>query len=192
MIDVAIIGASGYTGVELIKILFNHPKFNITYIATSKGEDTLINLHPFFDKVYNQDIKKANALEISKVAKIAFLALPHKTSMGFAKELLKAGKIVIDLSADYRFKDVNVYEKWYKVKHSSVNLLNQAVYGLPEINRKQIKQANLIANPGCYPTASILGLVPFVDYIDENFPIFIDAKSGVSGAGKNALHLHTM
>ena len=182
MIDVAVVGASGYTGLELLKILINHPKFNITYIATSGGGEDILDLHPSLTGLIDSCVKKADAKEIAKSAKLAFLALPHKASMGFAKELLAVGVKIVDLSADYRLK-LETYEKHY-CPHVDKEHLKDAVYGLPEMYREDIKKSSLVANPGCYPTASILALLPFVDMIDENYPIFIDAKSAVSGAGK--------
>jgi N-acetyl-gamma-glutamyl-phosphate reductase len=182
MIDVAIVGASGYTGLELLKILINHPKFNINYVATSEGESSITSLHPSLHDVFEIEVEKADAKTIAKKAKLAFLALPHKASMGFAKELLKLGVKVVDLSADYRL-ELETYEKHYSPHEDKVHL-PLSVYGLPELYREEIKQSQLVANPGCYPTASILALLPFTPYIDEQFPLFIDAKSGVSGAGK--------
>ena len=183
MMNVAIIGASGYTGLELIKILINHPRFNITYIANSCGDINVQDLHPCLKDVINMDVELANASQVADVAQLAFLALPHKTAMSFAKELLALGVKVIDLSADYRL-ELDTYEKHY-CAHEDKNNLANAVYGLPEYFKEDIKNASLIANPGCYPTASLLALLPFIDYIDTDAPIFIDAKSGVSGAGKN-------
>jgi len=181
--NVAIIGASGYTGLELIKILINHPKFNIAYIANSSGEMNVQDLHPCLKNVINMDVSLANASQVAKVADLAFLALPHKTAMSFAKELLDLGVKVIDLSADYRL-ELETYEKHY-CEHIDKEHIKDAVYGLPEYFKNDIKTAKLIANPGCYPTASLLALLPFIDYVDTDAPIFIDAKSGVSGAGKN-------
>ncbi len=180
--NVAVIGASGFTGLELIKILIAHPKFDLTYIANSEGGTILEKLHPSLKGVFDIDISKADAKEVAKKAKLAFLALPHKTAMGFAKELLSLGVKVVDLSADYRL-ELDTYERYY-CKHEDKENLKNAVYGMPEFFREKIKDANLVANPGCYPTASLLGILPFCKYIDENYPIFIDAKSGVSGAGK--------
>ena len=182
MINVAIIGASGYTGLELVKILINHSKFNITYIANSTGNERVDELHPCLQNVISMDVESASAKDVSEVAQLAFLALPHKTSMSFAKELLELGVKVVDLSADYRL-ELDTYEKHY-CPHEDKENLPQSVYGLPEYYSKDLKTANLVANPGCYPTASLLALLPFVEYIDENSPVFIDAKSGVSGAGK--------
>ncbi|MFA6788753.1 MAG: N-acetyl-gamma-glutamyl-phosphate reductase [Arcobacteraceae bacterium] len=180
--NVAIIGATGYTGLELIKILINHPQFNITYIANSTGEQNVNELHPCLQNVLSMPVSKADAVEVAKNAQVAFLALPHQTSMGFAKELLALGVKVVDLSADYRL-ELETYEKTYCPHEDKENLLH-AVYGLPEYYKEAIKKAKLIANPGCYPTATLLGLLPFVEYLDENAPVFVDAKSGVSGAGK--------
>ncbi|MDR1460347.1 MAG: N-acetyl-gamma-glutamyl-phosphate reductase [Campylobacteraceae bacterium] len=181
-INVAVIGASGYTGLELIKLLQNHPNFTLSYIGTSEGGGKTSDLHPSLLHVVDIDVKKSNPKEIAKECELAFLALPHKTAMDFAKELLELGIRVIDLSADYRLSLEN-YEKYYG-KHLDEKHLKDAVYGLPEINREKIKKASLVANPGCYPTASILALLPFKSFIKENTPIFIDAKSGVSGRGK--------
>lgn len=184
MINVAIIGATGYTGLELVKILLNHPKFNINYIANSTGEQRVDELHPCLQSVISMDVSKASAQDVADNASLAFLALPHKTSMGFAKELLALGVKVVDLSADYRL-ELETYEKNYCPHEDKENISN-SVYGLPELFKEDIANTNLVANPGCYPTASLLALLPFVDYLDENAPVFIDAKSGVSGAGKKA------
>ena len=180
--NVAIIGASGYTGLELIKILLTHPKFNITYIANSTGEVNVQELHPCLQDVVNIEVSKANAQDVAKTADLAFLALPHKTSMSFAKELLELDVKVVDLSADYRL-ELDTYEEHY-CEHEDKDHIKDSVYGLPEYYAQDIKNSNLVANPGCYPTASLLALLPFVDFIQEGTPIFIDAKSGVSGAGK--------
>ena len=182
MLDVSIVGATGYTGLELVKILLNHPKFNITYIANSTGDTTIDQLHPCLTDVINMEVNKADAKEIAKVSKLCFLALPHKTSMGFAKQLLSLGVKVVDLSADYRL-ELDTYEKHY-CPHEDKENLPDSVYGLPEFYENDIKNASIVANPGCYPTASLLALLPFAKYIEDNSNIFVDAKSGVSGAGK--------
>ena len=181
-IDVAVVGVSGYTGLELIKLLINHPIFNITYLANSNGNTTLTQLHPALDKVYNCSVEEADPNSIAKKAKLCFLALPHKTSMSFAKKLLDYGIKVVDLSADYRL-ELETYEKYY-CTHEDTKHLASAVYGLPEFYKDKIKDAMLVANPGCYPTATLLALLPFAKYFNDNSNIFIDAKSGVSGAGK--------
>lgn len=182
MIDVAVVGVSGFTGLELIKILSSHPKFNISYMGATDNYDCISEIHPSLKGVFSGKVQKADSKEISKVATLAFLALPHKASMGFAKELLELGVKVVDLSADYRLK-LETYEKHY-CPHVDKEHLIQSVYGLPEMFKDEIKKSSLVANPGCYPTATILGLLPFLKLRDENFPIMIDAKSGVSGTGK--------
>jgi len=131
MIKVAIIGASGYTGLELVKILVTHPKFKISYIGTSQGGESLTTLHPSLKNVIEENTKKSEASAIAKVADLVFLALPHKTAMGFAKELLSLNVKVVDLSADYRL-ELEAYEEYYCAHEDKENLLH-SVYGLPEI-----------------------------------------------------------
>jgi N-acetyl-gamma-glutamyl-phosphate reductase len=182
MIKTGIIGVSGFTGLELVKILINHPKFNITYVANSSGEQKLTQIHPSLQNVFECNIEKTDIDDITKNCELVFLALPHKTSQIIVKELISKNIKVVDLSADYRL-ELDNYEEFY-CPHIDKENLNHSVYGLPEIYKKDIMNSKLIANPGCYPTATILGILPFLDYIDNNTSIFIDAKSGVSGAGK--------
>lgn len=182
MIKVGIIGISGYTGLELVKILINHQKFELCYVANTRGEDSLYNLYPnLVNATTNLDIQTINLDSIKKLD-LVFLALPHKESMRLTPEILNRGVKVVDLSADYRLSLQN-YEANY-CKHLDSTNLKHAVYGLIEWNKEAIKNASLVANPGCYPTASLLGILPFMPYIDDS-SIFIDAKSGVSGAGKS-------
>ncbi len=180
--NVAIIGASGYTGLELLKMLIKHPHFKITYVANSEGNMSLKDLHPSLAGVYECDIQKADIDEVAKVSELVFLALPHKTAMAYVKPLLEKGLKVVDLSADYRL-ELETYEKHY-CEHTDKENLSHAVYGLPELFRDEIKKARLIANPGCYPTTVILGALPFMKYKKEDSAFIVDAKSGVSGAGK--------
>jgi N-acetyl-gamma-glutamyl-phosphate reductase len=182
MINVAVVGVSGYTGLELLKILIAHPKFNITYIANSNSNSNIATIHPALQNIINIEVNKIDIDKLASVANIVFLALPHKTSMSFVKKLIPLGLKIIDLSADYRLNLEN-YEKYYCL-HEDKDNLNIATYGLPEFYEDKIKNSVLIANPGCYPTATLLGLLPFVKYIKKSSNIFIDAKSGVSGAGK--------
>jgi N-acetyl-gamma-glutamyl-phosphate reductase len=182
LINIGIIGVSGYTGLELVKILINHPKFNINYVANSSGDEKLSNIHPSLVNVFECDVDRMSIDDIWKKCELVFLALPHKTSQEIVDTLVQNNIEVVDLSADYRLELEN-YENFY-CPHKYKETLPKAVYGLPEIYKEQIKSSKLIANPGCYPTATILGLLPFLDYIEENSSIFIDAKSGVSGAGK--------
>ncbi|MDO5045209.1 N-acetyl-gamma-glutamyl-phosphate reductase [Campylobacter sp.] len=181
MINVGIIGVSGYTGFELIKLLLNHPKFKISYLAASSASK-IEEIFPSLKGVFEFEVSAADASEAAKKCELVFLALPHEEAMKYAKELLKFGVKVVDFSADYRLS-LELYEKNY-CKHLDPQNLAQAVYGLVELNRERIKKANLIANPGCYPTASILAIAPFLQFIDAEFGVIIDAKSGVSGAGK--------
>jgi len=183
MINVGIIGASGYTGLELIKMLINHPKFNLNYLSISQEDTDIQTLHPALkDVMENKPIQKVSIDTIAQKCQLVFLALPHKTSMQFAKELIKRDIKVVDLSADYRL-ELDTYEEYY-CGHEDKENLNKSVYGLIEYYREEIKNTNLVAGPGCYPTATLLGILPFIPYIDTNIPLFIDAKSGVSGAGK--------
>jgi N-acetyl-gamma-glutamyl-phosphate reductase len=182
MINVAVIGASGYTGLELIKMILKHPNFNLAYVATSEGNIRLTALHPSLLGVAECDVEKADAAEVAKSCELAFLALPHKTAMGFVKELMARNVKVVDLSADYRLEQKR-YEQHY-VPHIDTGNLKHAVYGLPELNRESIRKAKLVANPGCYPTASILAALPFMKYQVKGTALIVDAKSGVSGAGK--------
>lgn len=181
-IKVAVIGASGYTGLELIKMLVAHPFFEISYLGVSEESKSLISLHPALMKVADQLVEKTSVEDIAQKADLAFLAVPHQKAMELAKPLIGLGVKVVDLSADYRLK-IETYEKHYTTHTDQANLAN-AVYGMPEIYANQLRTANLVANPGCYPTAALLALLPFARYIDNSSPIIVDAKSGVSGAGK--------
>ncbi len=186
MLPCAVVGATGYTGQELVRILLGHPKAEITVLTTR--QDTAIPLHelmPGVSKSVTLEVRKYSFPEVKRKADVVFLALPHTESMETAAQFIRAGKIVIDLSADFRIHDTGVYEKWYGVKHKERKLLSQAVYGLPELYRDSIRKANLIANPGCYPTGTCLGVAPLLrDGLVDPDSIIIDAKSGVSGAGK--------
>jgi len=188
-INVAIVGVSGYTGLELVKLILNHPKFKLSYVATSSGNSTLESLHPSLSNVVVQNVEIAKASNIAKNCELVFLALPHKTAMGFAKELVALNVKVVDLSADYRL-ELKTYEKAYCL-HEDKNNLKYSAYGLIEYFRDDIKNAKITASPGCYPTATLLGLLPFIPYIEEKSAIFIDAKSGVSGAGKKLSDVNT-
>jgi len=181
-IQVGIIGVSGYTGLELVKMLINHPFFNLNYVANSTGETTLNELHPSLSGVCELEVKKADVDECASSCALVFLAVPHKTAMAFVKPFMKLGTKVVDFSADYRLTQ-DVYEEYY-CPHTDVENLENVVYGLPEMFREKIKKASLVANPGCYPTSAILGLLPFLDKRIPHSPVIIDAKTGVSGAGK--------
>ena len=177
--SVAIVGATGYTGAELIKILLNHPYFEIKTLFSSQGGEKIEEIYPAFKGVFETEIQKADIKKIGE-HDLVFLAVPHKTAMDFVKELINYNCKIVDFSADYRLTKLN-YENYY-CPHIDIDNLSKAVYGLPEYFKDKIKGAKLVANPGCYPTATLLGLLPFVTEIEG--AVFIDAKSGVSGAGK--------
>lgn len=185
MIKTAVLGATGYAGIELVRLLSNHPEAEINFLGSQsfagKGID---EVYRNFDSVLDV---KCSELDIDKVSEcdVAFTALPHGASKEVIPALIGCGVKVIDLSGDFRYDDINVYEKWYGQKHSSPELLKESVYGMPELYRSEIKNARLIGNPGCYTTCSILGTVPLLKSgIAETKNIIVDAKSGVTGAGR--------
>jgi N-acetyl-gamma-glutamyl-phosphate reductase len=182
-LNIAIAGATGFVGMELIKGLYNHPNVNIKhlFVKESIDEDIYKNLPKNIKNL--PELKKIN-VDLINECDVFFPALPHAELHKIAKEI-STNVVVIDLSADYRLKDIDIYEKWYKIKHESPDLQKKSVYGLSEIFRKEIKQSNLIACPGCYPTSILLPLYPLVknNLIDLN-NIIADSKSGYSGAGK--------
>lgn len=180
-IKVAILGATGYTGLELLRVLSNHPNAQIT-VATSQryAGKKLVDLFPFFKN--ELALTPLDYDLIASSSDIIFTALPQQVSMEIIPELLRHKRRIIDLSADFRLKRPEVYEAWYG-PHKAKELIDEAVYGLPEIYREHIKNAYLVANPGCYPTGVILALAPLLKYIRED-SIVVDAKSGVSGAGR--------
>lgn len=187
MIRAGIVGGTGYTGVELLRILALHPAVEVTAVTSRADAGQRV------DKVYPSLRGYCNALfslpELDNLlaCDVVFFATPNGTAMSMAAELLDRGIKVIDLSADFRIKDVKEWEKWYGMEHVSPDLIAEAVYGLPEINREAIKQARLIACPGCYPTAVQLGFLPLIETgaIDVG-SLIADVKSGVSGAGRKA------
>lgn len=187
MLDVGIVGASGYTGVELIRILASHPQVRLT-VSTSRqyAGKTVAEVFPSLNKRIDLICENLSVEELLPRADFFFAAVPHKTAMDIVPQLLQAGKKVVDLSADYRIHDQAVYEEWYQA-HSSPELLDEAVYGLPELYREDIRHARLVANPGCYPTSVILALTPLLrEGLIDPATIIIDSKSGTSGAGRAA------
>ncbi|MEO7496738.1 MAG: N-acetyl-gamma-glutamyl-phosphate reductase [Massilia sp.] len=187
MIKVGIVGGTGYTGVELLRLLAAHPDAQLTAI-TSRKEDGLpvADMFPSLRGHVDLAFSAPDKVDLTQ-CDVVFLATPHGVAMAQAPELLAAGVKVIDLAADFRLKDQATFEKWYKIPHTAPELLDEAVYGLPELNREAIKGARLIANPGCYPTTMQLGLYPLLknNLIDAG-SLIADAKSGVSGAGRKA------
>jgi N-acetyl-gamma-glutamyl-phosphate reductase len=187
-IKVGIVGGTGYTGVELLRLLAVHPDVELTAI-TSRGEagmpvaDMFPSLRGYVNLVFTDP-----ATSSLDACDVVFFATPHGVAMGQAQALLTANVKVIDLAADFRLQDTAVFEKWYKMPHSCPDILSKAIYGIPELNREQIKSAQVIGNPGCYPTTVLLGLAPLLEQglIDLSAPIIADSKSGVSGAGRKA------
>lgn len=187
MIRVAILGATGYTALELIKILLDHPQAEITALTTrQEGQPHVHSVHPSLYGRLDLRCSDLSPTQVAEQADFVFCALPHGASMQAIPELLSAGRKVVDLSADYRLSDPGVYEEWYGLVHTDPTRLGTTVYGLPELFADRIPQAQLIANPGCYTSTSILGLAPLLagGYIEPT-GIVIDAKSGVSGAGRS-------
>jgi len=184
--NVAILGATGYTGVELLRILLNHPSVKITGLSSERFSG--IRISDVFPSLSGCDIntKTIDDPSVYKNADVVFSCLPNEKSAEIVPELIKLGKRVIDLSAAFRFSDSKIYKQWYH-KHPAPELLKQAVYGLPELFRKDIKKATLVANPGCYPVSVLLPVIPLVKegIISPDKTIIIDSKSGVTGAGRN-------
>jgi N-acetyl-gamma-glutamyl-phosphate reductase len=187
MIKVGIVGGTGYTGVELLRLLANHPEVSLEVI-TSRSE-TGMAVDELFPNLRGYVALKFSEPNIDSLANcdVVFFATPHTVAMALVPELIDRGVRVIDLSADFRIQDVAVWQQWYNTAHTCPDLISQAVYGLPEKNRDLIKSAQLIAVPGCYPTATQLGFLPLLEnnIIDPNY-LIADTKSGISGAGRKA------
>ena len=193
MTRVAILGASGYTGLELIRILLRHPHAQVTALVTRRDDlPELSQVHPALRGQLDLTLESLSADQLAERADCVFGCLPHAASAAAVKELLDRGLRVVDLSADYRLNDVEVYERWYGETHPDAERLGQVPYGLPELYREEIRGAALVANPGCYPTCAILALAPLLKAkMIEAEGIIIDSKSGVSGAGRSPKpHLH--
>src|SRR3989338_6249683 len=187
-VRVGVVGATGYTGEELVRILVAHPNVEVTYVSGKEDmSETIQDIFPYLRGKLDLPCNAFSADEAIAKTELVFLCLPHTASMEVAPLFLKAGKKVIDVSADYRLQDVQQYEKFYKTAHTDEANLKEAIYGLPEMNREKIKSAQLVANPGCYPTGSILGILPGLKAgVFAADSIQIDAKSGVTGAGRKA------
>ncbi len=188
-IRAAIVGPTGYTGFHLIDILLRHPSVELTYLASHRDE--LPDIREAFPALLGRvddEVAFCRPIDpgvIAEEADVVFLALPHRAAMSYAPKLLDAGLRVIDLSADYRLADPSLYERVYEQPHVDTDNLDEAVYGLPELNRDQLPGAMLVANPGCYPTAAALGVAPLLSHsLVKHEPIIINAASGTTGAGK--------
>ncbi len=185
---VGIVGATGYTGVELLRLLLNHPEVEVTALTSQKYAG--VSIDRVFPSLTNQISLKCEELSVDQISqKVDFLftAVPHKTAMETVPPFYRLGKKVVDLSADFRFKDAVLYEKWYQ-KHTHADLLAESVYGLPELHRDEIRKAKIVGNPGCYPTGALIGLIPLIRrHLISLDSIIVDAKSGVSGAGRDVV-----
>ncbi len=189
-IKAGLVGVTGYTGMELARLMIHHPSMELVRVTSrSEAGRRLAEIYPFLNRLPIGDIVVSlpDTADLAAECDVVFLAVPHKAAMEIAAELLAAGVKVVDLSADFRLNDRATYEQWYGTEHTRSELLDEAVYGLPELYLDQIMGARLIANPGCYPTSAILGLAPaLANSIVETDNIVIDAKSGASGAGRGA------
>ena len=189
-VKVGLVGMTVYTGMELLRILSTHPQLIVTAVTSrSEAGKKVEEIHPFLmnTSLGKLTIVQPEVKELAAACELIFLAVPHGTAMGLAAELVAAGLKVVDLSADFRLKDAEVYEQWYGVSHSATKLLGESVYGIPEVYGRLIKKARRVANPGCYPTSAILGLYPALkNRLVRPHGIIIDSKSGTTGAGRGA------
>jgi N-acetyl-gamma-glutamyl-phosphate reductase len=185
MLNVAILGGSGYTGAELLRLLLSHPHVNVTAITSERLSGSPVSSSFLHCRNTDLSFESLHLNTVVNKADLFFLCLPHKTSQETVAFLYDAGKKVIDLSADFRLRNSKTYEEWYKTPHLYTSHLKKAVYGLPELYRDKIRKASIIANPGCYPTSAILGLAPVIgeNFVDRD-SVIIDSKSGTSGAGR--------
>ena len=185
---VGIIGATGYTGMELLRFLIHHPNIEITALTSQKYAG--IEIGQVFPALTDQIQIKCEELSAQRILEktdFLFTAVPHKTAMEIVPIFHQKGKRIVDLSADFRLKDANIYEKWYQ-KHTAADLLPESVYGLPELHREEIRKAKIVGNPGCYPTGALIGLIPLVkNGLIAHEGIVVDSKSGVSGAGRDVV-----
>ena len=184
-IKVSIVGGSGYTGIELLRILALHPNVDILYITSRDNAGKFVyDVYPSLRGVLSHKFFDPDKIDLAD-SELVFFATPSGIAMNYVEDLISKKVRIIDLAADFRIKDTNKWEKWYEMPHKCPDILQKAVYGLPEINRDQIKNAQLIANPGCYPTAIQLALIPLLkEGLIDPLSIIADAKSGISGAGK--------
>ncbi len=185
-LKVSVVGASGYAGAELVRLLSSHPKVKIACLmGESSAGEKFSNLYPSARGFVDDEIEPLDLKGLAKKAPMAFLALPHGQAMKLAPSLVEKGVKVVDLSGDFRLRDPLVYEKWYKAPHTAPEFLGRAVYGLPEVNREAVVKADLVANPGCYATSILLALLPLVARkAADPDSLIVDCKSGVSGAGR--------
>jgi len=188
MTNVAIVGAPGYAGIELTRLVLGHPSLRLTMVTSgAEAGKRVDDVYPILTGLTDLAYVEPDIAAIAAAADVVFLGVPHTAALELAPALLDAGLTVIDASADYRLKDAEVYRAWYGVEHTSSHLLPGAVYGLPEFDRTGFSGASLVACPGCYPTATLLAAIPALEAgLAIGDKVFVDAKSGVSGAGRSA------
>lgn len=188
MIKVGIIGSTGYAGAEIVRILLNHPEAEIVwYGSRSYVDQKFASVFGNFTEIVDAKCLDDNIEELSKEADVVFTATPQGYCATIVNDVVLSNTKIIDLSADFRLKDVSVYEKWYKIEHKSPQYIDEAIYGLCEVNRDKIKNARILANPGCFTTCSILTIYPLAkEHLIDMDSIIVDAKSGTSGAGRGA------
>ena len=188
MIRVGIAGASGYSGAELIRYLCSHPEVELGVLAAGTQQGRCLgDSFPQFRRIVERQLEEADWRRLGAESDVVFLALPHGFSMDAVPELLDGGARVVDIGADFRLRDADLYRATYGEQHRAVDLLGEAVYGLVEAKRSEIRGARLVANPGCYPTAALLPLLPVLPCCEASrIRVIVDAKSGVSGAGRGA------
>jgi len=185
---VGILGGTGYTGVELLRLLLLHPEVEVTVLTSQKYAGLPIDqVFPSLARRFDLKCEELSLDRIADKVDFVFAAVPHKTAMETVPLLYRQGKRVVDLSADFRFQDPGVYERWYQ-RHACPELLSESVYGLPELHRKKIRDAKIVGNPGCYPTGALIPLIPLLKQgVISSENIIIDSKSGVSGAGRDVV-----
>lgn len=184
---VAVVGATGYTGGELLRLMAQHPKVEVVAVTSKRSAGKPLSSRlPFLKGRVDLTLEALDIDKIAKKADLIFIALAHTQAIDPVRRFINSGKKVIDLSADYRLRSPTLYKKWYGTTHRCPSFLKKAVYGLTEVYRKKIRRCDLVANPGCYPTGALLPLYPFLreDVVDTSRELIVDAKSGVSGAGR--------
>ncbi|MCS7234617.1 MAG: N-acetyl-gamma-glutamyl-phosphate reductase [Armatimonadota bacterium] len=185
-VRVSVLGASGYTGGELVRLLTGHPQVQLAHLTASHHEGRAMGaVFPNLRGMVDLTLEPAELARVGRDSDVVFVALPHGMALQVVPELLSAGTRVVDLGADFRLKDPAAYARWYKQEHTAPGLLDEAVYGLTELYRPRVRGARLVANPGCYPTAALLALAPLAQAGLIGGPVVVDAKSGVSGAGRS-------
>lgn len=188
MVNVAVVGGAGFAGIEAVRLVLGHPRLELaTVTSAADAGKSVSSVYPALEGATNLVFSQPDVTEIARIATVAFLAVPHTAALALVPALLERGVTVIDLSADFRLKDPATYLSWYGTAHTAPELLPEAVFGLPELDRRGLPGARLVACPGCYPTATTLAALPALEAgVVTSARVVVDAKSGVSGAGRSA------